>query len=50
MGKIGFGYGSEWQLLRMLGRHRVYFDDLVLREFDGIDSSSWFLSKLCRCI
>lgn len=42
MGKIGFGYGSEWQLLRMLGRHRVYFDDLVLREFDGIDSIAWF--------
>jgi hypothetical protein len=29
MGKMGFGYGSEWQLLRMMGRHRTYYDTLV---------------------
>ncbi len=25
MAEIGLGYGSEWQLLRMLGHHREYF-------------------------
>lgn len=25
MAQIGHGYGSEWQLLRMLGHHREYF-------------------------
>lgn len=25
MAQIGYGYGSEWQLLRMLGHHREYF-------------------------
>lgn len=25
MTQIGYGYGSEWQLLRMLGHHRDYF-------------------------
>lgn len=25
MAQIGYGYGSEWQLLRMLGHHRAYF-------------------------
>jgi hypothetical protein len=32
MGKIGYGYGSEWQLFRMMGRHREYFDNLVKDE------------------
>lgn len=26
MGKIGFGYGSEYQLMRFLGRHRNEFN------------------------
>jgi len=29
MGRIGYGYGSEWQLLRMLGRHRNDFNDFI---------------------
>jgi hypothetical protein len=27
---IGFGYGSEWHLLRLMGRHRGRFDRCVL--------------------
>jgi len=34
MAKIGYGYGSEWQLLRMLGRHRNYFNELVLKSIN----------------
>jgi len=30
MGKIGHGYGSEWHLLRWMGRHRRAFDNLLL--------------------
>jgi len=30
MSKIGNGYGSEWHLMRLLGRHRSYFDQFVL--------------------
>lgn len=29
MGKIGHGYGSEWHLLRYLGRHRNLLDNAV---------------------
>ena len=40
MGKIGYGYGSEWQLMRMLGRHREYFDSLVLKSYQYNESIS----------
>lgn len=53
MSKIRLGYGSEWQMLRMLGRHRQWFTQQVLgvtkgtglswRDFDftaGIGESS----------
>lgn len=30
MGKMGYGYGSEWHLLRWMGRHREAFDKHVL--------------------
>lgn len=29
MAEIGYGYGSEWQLLRFLGRHRCKFEDNI---------------------
>lgn len=29
MGKIGYGYGSEWQLLRYLGYHRSALDGAI---------------------
>jgi len=40
MGKIVAGYGSEWHLLRLLGRHRSYLDESILRETGG-SSISW---------
>ncbi len=30
MNNIGLGYGSEWHMLRMLGRHRAWFTQQVL--------------------
>lgn len=40
MGKIGCGYGSEWHLLRNLGRHRQLLSNQVL-EITGGQSVSW---------
>jgi len=30
MAELGYGYGSEFHLLRMLGRHRNSFDKKIL--------------------
>ncbi len=35
MSRIHLGYGSEWHLLRFLGRHRQYFTDRVLAVTGG---------------
>jgi hypothetical protein len=40
MGKIGFGYGSEWHLLRHLGYHREYLS-LKTLEITGGNSLEW---------
>jgi len=40
MGKIGFGYGSEWHLLRHLGYHREYFSLKTLNVTGG-NSIDW---------
>lgn len=40
MGKLGYGYGSEWHLLRLLGRHRSHLDREVLRACKG-ESVKW---------
>jgi hypothetical protein len=40
MGRIGHGYGSEWHLLRYLGRHRNLLDSIV-REATGCGSLEW---------
>jgi hypothetical protein len=40
MGKIGFGYGSEWHLLRYLGYHREYLSLRTL-EITGGKSLEW---------
>lgn len=39
MAQIGYGYGSEWQLLRMLGHHRVYFFQELKKQL-GLSSGS----------
>lgn len=35
MGKIGYGYGSEWHLLRHLGYHRTYLSQKVAEVVGG---------------
>lgn len=40
MGKIGHGYGSEWHLLRYLGRHRAALTRRILEEVGG-ESLQW---------
>ena len=37
MSKIGYGYGSEWHLLRYLGYHRNYLNSILLKETNGIN-------------
>ena len=39
MGKIGYGYGSEWHLLRFLGYHREYLSKQVLNITGGKEIS-----------
>ena len=39
MAQIGYGYGSEWQLLKMLGHHRVYFFHELKKQL-GLSSDS----------
>ena len=40
MGRIGHGYGSEWHLLRYLGRHRAAVDRFVL-DATGGEAIEW---------
>ncbi len=40
MGKIGYGYGSEWQLLRYLGYHRDFLNNQILL-ITGGDRIAW---------
>lgn len=40
MGKIGYGYGSEWHLLRFLGYHLAYLSNKVL-DITGGNNISW---------
>jgi hypothetical protein len=51
MGLIGIGYGSEFHLLRMLGRHRHEFDAEVLHQLEadgvsGVRSIEWLDNPL----
>ncbi len=50
MGKIGYGYGSEWHLLRQLGYHRAYFSEKV-NNLIGCQRVDWLdfkFSPKCR--
>jgi hypothetical protein len=40
MGKIGYGYGSEWQLMWYLARHRADLSRAVASE-SGLDDVAW---------
>lgn len=41
MGRIGYGYGSEWHLLRYLGRHRHKLDQAILKAIGQGDCVEW---------
>lgn len=46
---IGYGYGSEWHLLRWMGRHRQEFDRLVLAAIgNGAAALDWLDSAWNR--
>ncbi|MBN1684697.1 MAG: hypothetical protein JW855_04620, partial [Gammaproteobacteria bacterium] len=40
MGTIGRCYGSEWHLLRYLGRHRAYLNQQIIKQIGG-EELSW---------
>ena len=40
MGQIGYGYGSQWHLLRYLGYHRQFLSNQVLKATGG-DTMQW---------
>ena len=41
MTKMGSGYGSEFHLLRFLGRHRDYFDKRIMSAITGAQEVCW---------
>lgn len=41
MGKIGYGYGSEWHLLRYLGRHRQKLNEEIIKKIGFGDNIEW---------
>jgi hypothetical protein len=47
MGKIGYGYGSEWHLLRYLGCHRNYLSEKV-KVATGSQSVNWMDSPFSK--
>ena len=47
MGNFGYGYGSEFHLLRWMGRHREVFDKKV-RDKLGVSSIKWIDFKFAR--
>jgi len=47
MGKIGYGYGSEWHLLRHLGYHREYLSRKTLEVING-NSIEWLYFEFSK--
>src|ERR1041385_2985443 len=41
MSQIGFGYGSEWHLLRFLGRHRNELNSRTMQQTGG-EAIEWW--------
>ncbi len=42
MGKMGFGYGSEYQLMRYMGRHLNEFNKQVQELLGSDDNINWY--------
>ena len=41
MGHLGYGYGSEFQLLRFMGRHRNLLDDEIKKQINIVGNIKW---------
>jgi hypothetical protein len=41
MAEIGHGYGSEFQLLRFMGHHRLEFDQIISDEYGKDFKIEW---------
>lgn len=41
MAEMGYGYGSEFQLLRYLGHHRNELNETIKKQVKGIDEIHW---------
>lgn len=42
MSTIGYGYGSEWHLLRYLGYHRKALNDSIVDMMPDVEAIKWF--------
>lgn len=41
MAKIGYGYGSEFQLLRFMGRHRLLLEEIIKKSINVDGTIKW---------
>ena len=41
MGRMGYGYGSEWHLMRYLARHRKFIEDKIFSTIGKSGSITW---------
>ena len=41
MAQIGYGYGSEFQLLRFMGRHRDLLDNEIKKQINQTGEIHW---------
>lgn len=42
MAEIGYGYGSEWHLMRFMARHRHHLEDAVRAAIGSTDTESFY--------
>lgn len=42
MGKLALGYGSEFHLLRMMGRHRMFLNTKINELLENNEAISWY--------
>jgi hypothetical protein len=42
MAEIGYGYGSEWQLMRFMARHRKLLEEAIRKSIGGLNEENVF--------
>ena len=42
MAEIGYGYGSEWHLMRFMARHRKLLEEAIRKSIGGLNEESVF--------